>query len=86
MRLPSQPLTSVCQLLNALLLTCILKWLITVSVSGRPSGTDVSQTNYTLSDLSSANSNLSSLSQDAVILRRLHIGHTRLTHSYRTSD
>jgi len=28
-------------------------------------------------------SNLSSLSrQDAVILRRLHIGHTRLTHSY----
>ena len=28
-------------------------------------------------------SNLSSLSrQDAVVLRRLHIGHTRLTHSY----
>ena len=29
-------------------------WLITVSVFGRPSGTDVSQTNYTLSNLSSA--------------------------------
>ena len=25
-------------------------WLITVSVSGRPSGTDVSQTNYTYKD------------------------------------
>jgi len=50
----NQPLIWVCQLWNALLLTCILRWLITVSVSGRPNGTDVSQTNYTLSNLSSA--------------------------------
>ena len=52
--LPNQPSIWVCPLWNALLLTCILMWLITVSVSGRPSGTDVSQTNYTLSNLSSA--------------------------------
>ena len=87
MRLPNQPLIWVCQaqLWNALPLTCILMWLITVSISGRSSGTDVSQTNYTLSNLSSATviwvvSVVKMLLFSGV--RRLRIGHTRLTHSY----
>jgi len=42
---------------NARFQLCVSKYFIFIyfiSVSGRPSGTDVSQTNYTLSNLSSA--------------------------------
>jgi len=58
-------------------------FLAIVCVSGRPSRTDVSPNKlHYLKPLLSYN-NVSGLRrQDAVILRRLRTGHTRLTHSY----
>jgi len=67
---------------NILPVICIMMWHLFVINSGKLTGINVQATNSILLNLTS-DTTLSSWSRrDAVVLRRLRIGHTRLSHSY----